>query len=151
MSDLERLVQQSEGRPQFFDQNWPIIKAKYEEATQRNVKFNGNGVTNGPDITIALNQIGDPKDIFNWIRGAGAPLIRNAKESAMNQYYTEADAMGFMPSDKPSELTQRMGTGGSQSSQKPVNPALASGANDAATKFGFAPVVAPQAPGPSGG
>jgi hypothetical protein len=105
------------------------------------VKFNGNGVTNGPDLEQALRQIGDSASAINWLRGAGQQIIQNATKSAMDQYYVGADSMGFAPSNKPSSITQTMGTGGSQSSQKPVNPALASGANDAATRFGFAPVV----------
>jgi hypothetical protein len=117
------------------------------------VKFNGNGVTNGPDLEQALRQIGDPASAINWLRGAGQQIIQNATKSAMDQYYIGADSMGFTQSNKPSSITQTMGTGGSQSSQKPVNPALASGANEAATRFGFAPVVGSNptpAPAPSG-
>lgn len=103
-------------------------------------------MTNGPDLEQALKQIGDPTSAINWLRGAGKQIIQNASKSAMDQYYVGADAAGFEKSNKPSEITQSIGTGGSQSSQKPVNPALASGANEAAGKFGFGPVVAPSAP-----
>lgn len=101
----------------------------------------GNGVANGPDIEQAIRIIGSPTDLVTWLRGGLGQKMDQAILSIPAAYKSFADSQGYVPSDKPSDITNSLGTGGANSSRKPVNPALGSSANSIAGQYGFGPVT----------
>lgn len=140
------LVKAAKGNPTILNKNWPAIQGAFAEATQRNIKAMGNGVANGPDIEQAIKMIGSPDDLVTWLRNGLGMKMEQAVKSIPQAYIAYADSQGFMESDKPNELTTTMGTGGSKSTQQPVNPALGTAANQVMDEYGFAPIVGQKTP-----
>ena len=139
-----RLVQANKNRPNWSDQDWHILRSAMAAATQANVKARGNGVANGPDIAQAQREIGSATDPGIFVKGDLLAVLKHAASQTPRTYDAYADSQGFTISDKPSQISVSNGTGGTNSSKKPVNPALGSSANSIAGQYGFGPVTGGQ-------
>jgi hypothetical protein len=93
-----RVLQTAGGNPTIFNQRWPAIKTQFTDAIQRSVKFDGNGVANGPDISMAIEKIGSPSDAITFIRSGLPQKMEQARRSARLQYEAFADGMGYQTS-----------------------------------------------------